>query len=31
MFKIVRRETMAGDTVILNEIEAPRIASKAKP
>ncbi|MCF8110480.1 MAG: sulfide/dihydroorotate dehydrogenase-like FAD/NAD-binding protein [Desulfobacteraceae bacterium] len=31
MFKIVGRESMAGDTVILNEIEAPRIASKAKP
>lgn len=31
MFKIVSRESMAGDTVILNEIEAPRIASKAKP
>lgn len=31
MFKIVRRETMADDTVILNEIEAPRIAAKAKP
>ncbi|MFP3999344.1 MAG: sulfide/dihydroorotate dehydrogenase-like FAD/NAD-binding protein [Desulfobacterales bacterium] len=31
MFKIVRRETMADDTVILNEVEAPRIAAKAKP
>src|SRR6056297_2546853 len=31
MFKIVKRETMADDTVILNEIEAPRIAAKAKP
>ncbi|MGM0786892.1 MAG: sulfide/dihydroorotate dehydrogenase-like FAD/NAD-binding protein [Thermodesulfobacteriota bacterium] len=31
MFKIVRRESMADDTVILNEIEAPRIAAKAKP
>ncbi|MFW5958300.1 MAG: sulfide/dihydroorotate dehydrogenase-like FAD/NAD-binding protein, partial [Desulfosalsimonas sp.] len=31
MFKIVRRESMAGDTVILNEIEAPKIAAKAKP
>ncbi|MEZ4565697.1 MAG: hypothetical protein R2860_01600 [Desulfobacterales bacterium] len=31
MFKIIRREEMAQGTVILNEIEAPRIASKAKP
>ncbi len=31
MFTIVRREEMAGGTVILNEIEAPRIAAKAKP
>ena len=31
MFRIVRRETMADDTVILNEVEAPRIAAKAKP
>lgn len=31
MFKIVRREEMAEGTVILNEIEAPSIASKAKP
>lgn len=31
MFKIVRREEMAEGTVILNEIEAPRIAAKAKP
>ena len=31
MFKIVRREEMAGGTVILNEIEAPLIAKKAKP
>lgn len=31
MFKIVRREEMAEGTVILNEIEAPRIARKAKP
>jgi len=31
MFTIVRREEMAGGTVILNEIEAPRIARKAKP
>lgn len=31
MFKIVRREEMAEGTVILNEIEAPMIAKKAKP
>jgi ferredoxin--NADP+ reductase len=31
MFKIVRREEMADGTVILNEIEAPLIARKAKP
>ena len=31
MFKIVKREEMAEGTVILNEIEAPKIASKAKP
>ncbi len=31
MFKIVKRKTMADDTVVLNEIEAPRIAAKAKP
>jgi ferredoxin--NADP+ reductase len=31
MFKIVRREEMAGGTVILNDIEAPLIAKKAKP
>jgi ferredoxin--NADP+ reductase len=31
MFKIVRREEMAEGTVILNEIEAPSIAKKAKP
>lgn len=31
MFQIVRREEMAGGTVILNEITAPRIAQKAKP
>jgi ferredoxin--NADP+ reductase len=31
MFKIVKREEMANATVILNEIEAPRIAAKAKP
>ncbi len=31
MFKIVKREEMSGGTVILNEIEAPLIARKAKP
>ncbi len=31
MFKIVHREEMAAGTVILNEIEAPLIAQKAKP
>ena len=31
MFPIVRREEMAGGTVVLNEIEAPRIAAKALP
>lgn len=31
MFKIVRREEMSGGNVILNEIEAPLIAKKAKP
>jgi len=31
MFKIVHREEMAEGTVILNEIEAPLIARKAKP
>ena len=31
MFTVVKREEMAEGTVILNEIEAPRIASKAKP
>ncbi len=31
MFKIVKREEMAQGTVILNEIEAPLIAKKAKP
>ena len=31
MFKIVEREEMSGGTVILNEIEAPLIARKAKP
>ena len=31
MFKIIKREEMAEGTVILNEIDAPRIARKAKP
>lgn len=31
MAKIVHREEMAQGTIILNEIEAPRIAKKAKP
>ncbi len=31
MFKIVRREEMAEGTVVLNEIDAPLIAKKAKP
>jgi len=31
MFKIVKREEMASGTVVLNEIEAPRIAAKARP
>ncbi len=31
MFKIVGREEMANGTVVLNEIEAPLIAKKAKP
>lgn len=31
MFKIVKREEMADGTVIMNEIEAPLIARKAKP
>ncbi len=31
MFPILRREEMAGGTVVLNEIEAPRIAAKARP
>ncbi len=31
MFQIVKREEMSGGTVILNEIEAPLIARKAKP
>lgn len=31
MFNIIRREEMAEGTVVLNEIEAPRIARKARP
>ena len=31
MFKIVKREEMSQGTVVLNEIEAPLIARKAKP
>jgi ferredoxin--NADP+ reductase len=31
MFKIVERKEMAGGTIVLNEIEAPLIARKAKP
>ncbi len=31
MFNIVHREEMAKGTIVLNEIEAPRIARKAKP
>ena len=31
MYKIVKREVMAQGTVILNEIEAPQIAQKARP
>ncbi len=31
MFKIIKREEMSDGTVILNEIEAPRIARKASP
>ena len=31
MFKIVKREEMSEGTVVLNEIEAPAIARKAKP
>ncbi|GBC63101.1 ferredoxin-NADP reductase [Desulfonema ishimotonii] len=31
MFKIVKREEMVGGTIVLNEIEAPLIARKAKP
>jgi len=31
MYKIIKREEMAHGTIILNEIEAPQIAKKAKP
>jgi ferredoxin--NADP+ reductase len=31
MFTIIKREEMAEGTVVLNEIEAPRIARKARP
>ncbi len=31
MFEILRREELAGGTIILNEISAPLIAEKAKP
>jgi len=31
MFEILRREELAGGTIILNEINAPLIAKKAKP
>ena len=31
MFKIVKREEMSEGTVVLNEIEAPKIAQKAQP
>ena len=31
MYKIVKREELAHGTIILNEIEAPQIAKKAKP
>jgi ferredoxin--NADP+ reductase len=31
MFEILRREEMANGTVVLNEISAPKIATKAKP
>ena len=31
MFTITKREEMAQGTIILNEIEAPRIAVKAQP
>jgi ferredoxin--NADP+ reductase len=31
MFKIIKREEMSDGTVVLNEVEAPNIARKAKP
>ena len=31
MYKILRKEKMAHDSIVLNEIEAPQIAKKAKP
>jgi len=31
MYRIVKREEMAHGTIVLNEIEAPQIAKKAKP
>jgi ferredoxin--NADP+ reductase len=31
MFKIIKRQEMSGGTVVLNEIEAPKIARKALP
>jgi len=31
MYKIIKREEMAHGTIVLNEIEAPQIAKKAKP
>ncbi len=31
MFKVVRKEKMANDSIVLNEIEAPQIAKKALP
>jgi len=31
MFEILKREELAGGTVILNEISAPKIAKKARP
>ena len=31
MYKIIRKEKMAHDSIVLNEIEAPQIAKKAQP
>ena len=31
MYKIVKKKTMANNSIILNEIEAPQIAKKALP